>query len=783
MGVSFRALLAASRGIDSNLAAPSNLTATPDGGYQTIDLSWTDNADAEDGFKIERSADASLYWQIATVGAGVEAYSDTGLVAGQTYYYRVRAYNGDGNGNYSNVATGTVFDVGDVSGLILDINPDSEVLDAGGGSRSTHGNDVGFVGDQSGNSNDFSQATAGYKPHLNAGASKGHNAIRFDGADDYLARAGNFSSTAEGAVFAVFRLVAALQDTQYLLSSSDEATANYFWTTFAYEDSVDPNIRVDQKNNDTLDANRGDTDMVAESLYVAVYRSSGTAYVLRLNENVEGIGTASGSDNGDWVGDVAGRDNWVIGALKRLSVGGLAKMDLLRLLYYNANPSDANTVKIEQALVDLYTERTRTELFLDDQKIISNSASRTVNKPTKYGSNPVIETGVNGATWDYQKIYAVAYLIGGTYYAWCAAAEFDAPNTDYPTYLTSADGYTWTKPNLGFVTYSGDTDNNILLDGDIIITDMYYDADAPSTQVYVLLAETDGATSGLYLYTSADGTNFSAAKTITDSDAYGQAIEGKAIVRRPDGRWLVYYTVGHLADDREIGVYLSDSDDITGTWTDQGIVIGTAASTAQKYGIGVEYQDGIYLGYVSIYNSTAETTDMDLYVSRNGLDWSVQSTEWIPLGAGTEWDDSLIFNGRRMVKVDNVWRFYYCGSPVTHDTARPKDMRMGLATIPYQRIGQVGTNGEVVTRDLLPGTGAVLYVNADASGGGSLDVEVLDAATDLPVAGFEDTDCDTITSDTYSTEVTWAASSLPTGSRIKLKFYLTNATLYAYWVE
>lgn len=83
-------------------AAPTNLTATAISSSQ-IDLSWTDNAKNENGFKIERDS-----VQIDTVGANVTSYSDdTGLNPSITYYYRVCAYNDAGDSGYSNEASAT----------------------------------------------------------------------------------------------------------------------------------------------------------------------------------------------------------------------------------------------------------------------------------------------------------------------------------------------------------------------------------------------------------------------------------------------------------------------------------------------------------------------------------------------------------------------------------------------------------------------------------------------------------------------------------------------------
>jgi PA14 domain/Domain of unknown function (DUF1929)/Gylcosyl hydrolase family 115 C-terminal domain/Fibronectin type III domain len=84
-------------------AAPSNLNATTASTGQ-INLAWTENSDNETGFKIERCTGTGCtnFAQIATVGAGVTTFSNTGLSSSTTYVYRIRAYNSAGNSSYSN---------------------------------------------------------------------------------------------------------------------------------------------------------------------------------------------------------------------------------------------------------------------------------------------------------------------------------------------------------------------------------------------------------------------------------------------------------------------------------------------------------------------------------------------------------------------------------------------------------------------------------------------------------------------------------------------------------
>jgi hypothetical protein len=87
-------------------AAPTNLATTVIASNQ-IDLTWTDNSNNEDGYKIERKTGTGIYAEIASLGSNASSYSNINLTASTSYTYRVYGYNTLGNSAYSNESSAT----------------------------------------------------------------------------------------------------------------------------------------------------------------------------------------------------------------------------------------------------------------------------------------------------------------------------------------------------------------------------------------------------------------------------------------------------------------------------------------------------------------------------------------------------------------------------------------------------------------------------------------------------------------------------------------------------
>ena len=98
----------------TTMAAPSGLTAAQQTNtssrVQQVNLAWTDNdGGAATAYDIDRSTTStSGFTQIATVGSGATAYTDTAVFPSTTYYYEVDAVNSSTTSTFSNVANAAV---------------------------------------------------------------------------------------------------------------------------------------------------------------------------------------------------------------------------------------------------------------------------------------------------------------------------------------------------------------------------------------------------------------------------------------------------------------------------------------------------------------------------------------------------------------------------------------------------------------------------------------------------------------------------------------------------
>ncbi len=93
------------------------------------------------------------------------------------------------------------------------------------------------------------------------------------------------------------------------------------------------------------------------------------------------------------------------------------------------------------------------------------------------------------------------------------------------------------------------------------------------------------------------------------------------------------------------------------------------------------------------------------------------------------------------------------------------------------------TEGTVLTHPVTF-SGKYMFVNA-AMSGGSLKVEAIDPNTGSPISPFTKANCNAVTVDKTSVQVSWSGASdlsALSNTNVQFKFYITNGSLYSFWV-
>lgn len=130
---------------------PSNMVVSID--LDEVMIGWRDNSLNEDGFLIEKSADNVTFSPVAQLPENSYYYSDTNVVAGETYYYRVSAYNSVGSSAAIHVETGPI---AAKEALLAHYTLDGNGVDVSGNSLdATIVGNLSFVDGVSGQAGDF----------------------------------------------------------------------------------------------------------------------------------------------------------------------------------------------------------------------------------------------------------------------------------------------------------------------------------------------------------------------------------------------------------------------------------------------------------------------------------------------------------------------------------------------------------------------------------------------------------------------------------------------------
>jgi hypothetical protein len=388
-------------------------------------------------------------------------------------------------------------------------------------------------------------------------------------------------------------------------------------------------------------------------------------------------------------------------------------------------------------------------------------------------------------------------------------------------YATSRDGTHWEKPDLGIVPFDGARDTNIVFPPERMPHEpccVFKDSNpaCPAGEKFKMVAslQPPGGKEGTYVAASPDGLHW---KLMKDSPAFRASDTNNICfydnsISRYVGYvrvWDPMRKVGRCEFDditswgKENVVFSYDDEDQRGLDRDLFSGMDFYTSAASKY----PGTSNVYLLFPSAYYHYRESTarkmgsvdpkndgplDIQLATSRDGKKWNrLDRRPFIRLGEAGQFDCSYAYMASGFIcRQDEIW-LYYAVSDHTHgnyDVSRDKFTgtitRAKLRLDGFVSLDADYAGGEFSTPPLV-NSGRQLTLNVDASGGGSLRVEI-QPESGAAMEGFLAGDCDPINGSFIGKVVSWRGKtdlSAMAGKAVRLRFVMNDAKLYAFKFE
>jgi len=437
---------------------------------------------------------------------------------------------------------------------------------------------------------------------------------------------------------------------------------------------------------------------------------------------------------------------------------------------------------------DLFDETKVTTLFAFDDVSIPHTQNLRLEmrQPVKLPSNPVMTRGAPG-TVDAMGVQFYGSIIrdGGKYRLWYVAFDDDTKNKVASSrwraaYAESADGLTWTKPDLGLVEFHGSKDNNLLDMGGqswgfVNLKVIKDETDPDPARRYKMITHVyyrhNTRLGTLLPFVSADGLRWTPVKDVKPLKAEllkedllvpGFHLEPACGLYQWDGQYFLtaQNAMPHTHHYQGRVVRLHRSADFV-NWsttstlafvrTPQHDYLGAGRSREGEQnheGIAVWNRGNVLLGIYGRWHGAVEwkdvRVDLGFVLSNDGHKFREPKHEWTLLerGKNGEWDQGGLIQGQGFENIGTQTLLYYgtWDPRPTGGTPQPRG-GVGVAVLPRDRFADlvVDTSSEgpgdyqlpQVTAELvtasIPVTKPRFFINADGLGAeAALRIELLD---------------------------------------------------------
>jgi len=449
------------------------------------------------------------------------------------------------------------------------------------------------------------------------------------------------------------------------------------------------------------------------------------------------------------------------------------------------------------------------QLLMDDFLIEETTLKRSFHLARKYEGNPVLKPEApletnrprnaiacpkdGGVWWDHEDALFKMWYEAGWIHTIC--------------YATSKDGLDWERPELDIEPGT----NRVLppeykCDSWNVVPD--YDGDNPKQRYKIFVMP--GGYGPAMAFVSADGIHWS------DPIMTGSTGDRSSMFYNPfRKKWVYSLRSNWRGRSRD---YWEHDDFLRGARWEPGqpyLWCGAdeldppdpeIGQTPQLYNLDAVAYESIMLGIFEIHlgppNQECDKvglpkiTELNLAYSRDGWHWHRPDRRaFIRAERRDVWDRGYVqpVGGICTIHGDTLW-FYYTG--FQGDPSRKG--RPFLETGMYDRGStgvaflrrdgfasmDAGAAGGVLLTRPLRFSGKHLFVNADTANG-QLRAELLDEAGN-PIAPFTLDNCQPLTTDSTLAQIGWKGESdlsAFAAKPIRIRFHLTNGSLYAFWVS
>lgn len=447
--------------------------------------------------------------------------------------------------------------------------------------------------------------------------------------------------------------------------------------------------------------------------------------------------------------------------------------------------------------------------------------------------------------WPFAALYDPADRLFKMWYSATGHMRTTPWNT---AYAYSEDGIDWIKPNLGLHEYCGSKNNNLVwLAGTASVPHaLFIDPEEkdPNKRFKALISEIagggaliNGATVGKAIITSPDGIHWSREEgPYILEDVWPPGI-GSRPAKAKSMHWIDIHQLMYDPYDpnpqHRYKIYgQSGSRQSPTSRTYRSISLATSATFGERLVcyegnpiLDIEREEEIHFsivhrigGYYVMLHEFAffepiddrYTGDVRLSFSRDGFEFEriMPREAIVERGKVSEWDSCSIVTGSELIeKNDKIW-FYYSGASEKWNNwpqRGPKGFPVSTGAVQAAEIGLAWLRADGFTYlicddAILPGSfttqalvipdqdGLQLAVGTDKTQirRSWLEVEVLDAHTNEPIAGFSKDECIRCVKDGIRVPVRWKENGnldKLAGKSVKLRFFLYGAVkLYSFRV-